>query len=227
MAMKTAVQQARELHQRGKLLREIADSLGISVATASLYCRGVKPRWKNGEDPRKAEILPLLRTLYSAGKPISVIARLTGVPAPTLYDWRRELKLPKNARSVYVDDALRRRIGKAVSRDQTGELAAQAARLYVEDEMSAPDIASLMGVTATTVGQWLKKGDVKIRARPSMRTRSKLRKANLGPKRYNWKGGITPQQIRIRRSLLMRAAREVCFERDGFVVRPAGNAAEL
>lgn len=220
--MKERIARARELRRQGRLLREIAAAIGVSLHTASLYCKGVMPPWKNGDDPRKAEVLPLLRALYAAGRPVSAIAELTGVPAPTLYDWRRELGLPKNSRAAYVDDALRQRVSEQFSKDLTGELQVRAVQLYVEDGMSTPEIGALLGVTAPTVGQWLTNAGVEKRLRPSIRTRTKLREANLGPKRYNWKGGITPYRVRTRTSLLMKVAREICFQRDGFRCRICG-----
>jgi len=217
------IAKARELRQQGRLLKEIASVVGVSVATASVYCKGVMPLWKNGDDPRKAEVLPLMRALYTAGRPISEIATITGVPAPTLYDWRRELALRKNARTAYANEDLRRRISTKLSRDPTGELRRRAAEMYVDEEMSTPEIALVLGVTATTVGAWLGRAGIVRRKQATLRTRSKLREANLGAKRYNWKGGVTPERVRARTSLLVRVAREFCFQRDGYTCRICGN----
>jgi hypothetical protein len=57
---------------------------------------------------------------------------------------------------------------------------------------------------------------------PTVATRAKLRAANLGAKRWNWKGGITPDRVRLRISLDMKLAREGCFERDNYTCRSCG-----
>jgi hypothetical protein len=101
------IARARDLRRDGKVHREIADALGICAATASLWTRGVLPHGRPPTDPRKAEVLPLLERLYREGRSIPEIARITGVPQPTLFDWRRELGLPRNRRTVYVTDELR------------------------------------------------------------------------------------------------------------------------
>jgi transposase len=216
-AMKIA--QAREMRRQGKLHREIADALRVCFATASAWTRGILPHGKQPNDPRKADVLPILERLYREGRPISDIARVTGVPQSTLYDWRRELKLPKNRRTVYVTDVLRDRISKAVSRDPDGEAKDWAARLYVENLLSTPEIADILRVSSMTVGAWLKKTGVRIRTEATLRMRERQREFNLGAKCWNWKGGITPARVRLRVSLDMKLAREACFERDDYTCR--------
>jgi hypothetical protein len=136
-----------------------------------------------------------------------------------LFDWRRELGLPKNRRSVYVTDELRERISKSTSRDPDGDAKEWAARFYVENLLSTPEIAEILHVTSVTVSTWLKKLKVRTRTEPLLRTREKLRAANLGSKRWNWKGGVTPDRVRLRTSLDMKLARESCFERDDYTCR--------
>jgi len=211
--------QAREMRRQGKLNREIANALGVCVSTASVWTRGVLPHGRQPSDPRTADVLPILQRLYREGRPIPDIARITGVPQSTLYDWRRELKLPKNHRAVYVTDELRERISKSASRDPDGEAKECAARFYVEKLLSTPEIADILHVSSVTVSDWLKKVGVRIRTEVLLRTREKLREANLGAKRWNWKGGITPDRVRLRASLDMKLVREACFERDDYTCR--------
>jgi transposase-like protein len=206
----------------GKYHWEIASALGVSASTASVWTRGILPRCGHPSDRRKAEILPLLERLYREGYSIPEIARLTGVPQGTLFDWRRQLGLPKNRRSVYVTDELRERISKSASRDPDGEAKEWAARFYVENLLSTPEIAAALHVTSVTVSDWLNKLNVRIRTKPTLRTRERLREANLGAKRWNWKGGITPDRVRLRTSLDMKLARECCFERDNYTCRSCG-----
>ena len=92
---------ARRVRTEGKLHREIAEALGICRATASVWTRGALPHGKRPLPPRKAQVLPTLEKMYRAGHPIPEIARVTGVPQGTLFDWRRELGLLKNRCSVY------------------------------------------------------------------------------------------------------------------------------
>ena len=214
---------ARLLRKQGKYLREIADILGISVATASLYCRDVLAKGKHPLTENKQEIGGVLAELYKRGMAIPAIAEVVKIPAATLYDWRREFGVERNPRSIYVTDDLRARISRSLSRDKTGAKRAEAVRLYVEEKYSTPEIARNLRVSAVTVGNWLKAEGLELRKSPTERTRHKLRQANLGERRYNWKGGITPSRIKERGSLLMKLAREACFRRDGFQCRSCGN----
>src|ERR1700733_8365749 len=100
---------ARQMRSEGRLLREIAQTLGVCIATASLWVRGILTFNRPPVDPRKEQVLPVLKRMYSEGRPISEVAAATGVPAPTLYGWRHELKLPRNRRSVYVTEEMRQR----------------------------------------------------------------------------------------------------------------------
>lgn len=213
---------ARRLRKQGKALRQIAEGLGVSVATASVYCRGVLPKGTPPQDPRKAECVKLLSEFYTQGVPISELAKQTGVPASTLYDWRRESGIPRNSRSVYVNDELREKIRSKMTMDPDGGLSEEAVRLYTDKELSTVDIASRLGVSSVTIGQWLERAGVDRRQHPTRRTREKLRQANLGEKRYNWKGGITPSRVRLRNSLEMKLAREECFERDDYTCQSCG-----
>jgi transposase len=213
---------ARAMRREGKYLREIAATLGVCVATASVWTRGVLPYNRQAPDRRKSEILPLLERLYREGRPIPDIARITGVPPMTLFAWRRELGLPKNRRSIYVTDELREQISKSMTRDPDGKAREWAARFYVENLLSMPEIAQILRVSSTTVSHWLKKMNVRTRTEVSLRVRERLREANLGAKRWNWKGGITPERVRLRTSLHMKLARECCFERDNYMCRSCG-----
>lgn len=180
--------EARQLRAEGKLLREIAERFGVSLSTASLWVRGVLPSGKQAAVPRKSETLSILSRMYREGHPVPEIAKITGVPPGTLFDWRRELELPKNKRAVYVTNDLRARISRKLSRDPDGEHKREAARLYIEDQLSTPDIAKIIGVTSQSIGEWLKGMDVPIRTAVTLRTRQKLRAASTGEKRWNWKG---------------------------------------
>jgi hypothetical protein len=43
-----------------------------------------------------------------------------------------------------------------------------------------------------------------------------LRTASTGPKRWNWKGGISNENVRLRTNLDMKLTREACFKRDDY-----------
>ncbi|MGE5625400.1 MAG: hypothetical protein ACM3ZT_07620 [Bacillota bacterium] len=216
------VAEARKLRRQGLSLKEIARLTGVSVATASTYCRGVLPKGKNNPDPRKTVFGEEVKRLYESGVPIPDIARRLKIPVPTLFDWRREMNLKRNSRRVYVTDALRRKIGDRLSLDREGQLAARAAQWYARSQLSTPEIGKKLGVSAATVGAWLEKAGIDRRKSPTARVREKLRLANLGSKRYNWKGGITGEQRRQRMSMYMREAREACFRRDDYTCRMCG-----
>jgi transposase len=222
MADLVKIATARRMRGEGSLLREIAEALKVSDATVSIWTRGVLSRNKQADDPRKRRVLPILERLYKEGGSIGEIAVVTGVPAPTLYDWRRELGLPRNRRSIYVTDELRRRISKALSRDPDGEAKYLAAKLYVENLLSTTDLADIFHVTSVTISSWLGAMNVRIRSRLTQRTREKLRAANLGSKRYNWKGGKNGENQRLRLSMYMRDARAACFDRDDYTCRSCG-----
>jgi transposase-like protein len=210
---------ARQLRAEGKRLREIAETLGAPMPTVAYWTRGVLPLNTQPVHPRKAEVLPILERMYREGHPISAIAKATGVPEGTLFDWRRELGLPKNKRSVYVTDAMREQVAKHFSRDPEGAKKREAARLYTEEQISSVEIAQQLGVTPATVSAWLKAMGVPVRKVVTLRTREKLKVASTGEKRWNWKGGITPERVSQRTNLEARLAREACFKRDDYACR--------
>jgi len=213
---------ARAMRQEGMSTVEIARVLGISQATASAWVRGVLPPNRQAGTLRKAQVLPVLERLYREGYPIPAIARKTGIPASTLFDWRRELEVPKNRRSSYVTPELRERISKSASRDPDDRAKLFAAKLYVENLLSTTEIADVLHVTAPTVSEWLRRMNVRIRTEYTLRERERLREANVGEKRWNWKGGVTPERVRLRTSLDMKLVRECCFERDNYTCRSCG-----
>lgn len=216
------IEEARRLRRKGLRLAEIAEKLGVSVATASLYCRGVLPKGIPGDaGTARRRLRSRVAELYAAGTPIPEIARRLGVPASTVFDWRRQWGLERNSRAVYVTDELRERLRQGVTKDPQGRLASKAVQLY-EAGFSTVEVATRLDVTPTTVGAWLKAAGVQMRRSPNERTRERLRQANLGPKRYNWKGGITREQMRRRASMYMREARLACFERDDYTCRSCG-----
>lgn len=216
------IMKARTLRREGRFLKEIAGLLGVSIATASGYCRNVLPKWKNSQSPRLRIFGDEIKGLYEGGVPIPEIARRLKIPAPTIYDWRRTLGLKRNSRSVYVNDGLRKRISDRLSIDREGRLAARAVRMYVQEQFSTTEIGKELGVSTVTVGSWLAKQGIARRKSPTKRVREKLREANLGSKRYNWKGGITGERHRQRLSMYMREARQACFRRDGYTCRACG-----
>ena len=171
---------------------------------------------------RKSQVLPLLEQLYREGRSIPEIARIIGVPASTLFEWRREFEVPKNRRSAYVTPEMRERTSHSASRDPDGSAKLWAAKLYVENLLSTTEIADVLHVTSPTVSEWLRKMNVRIRTECTLRQRERLREANLGDKRWNWKGGVTPDRVRLRTSLDMKLARECCFERDDYTCRTCG-----
>lgn len=166
--------------------------------------------------------MPQIRRLYRDGVPVTEIAKRFGVSVATLSEWFKEAGIKRNSRRVYVTDDLRERIRRKMSRDPDGEKRKQAIRLYREELLSTPEIAERLGVTSVTVGQWLEQEGVERRKRPTQRVREKLRQANLGSRRYNWKGGITAENVRVRTSLYMKLAREACFERDDYTCQSCG-----
>jgi transposase-like protein len=212
---------ARRMRAEGCTQREIAAVLGISPPTASAWTRGVLPHGRRRADDRKLKALPILARMYREGRSITEIAGLTGIPAPTLFDWRRELELPKNPCSAYVTPEMREHTRKQFSRDSDGALKLEAARLYAEGKTSV-EIAQHMKVTSTTICDWLRSVGIAPRRRPTLATRQKLRLANLGARRWNWKGGITPDRVRLRICLDMKVARESCFKRDDYTCRCCG-----
>jgi transposase-like protein len=215
---------ARQMRSEGRLMREIAQALGVCVGTASLWTVGVLPYNKPPVDPRKKAALPVFERMYKAGSPISEIAAIVGVSAQTMYGWRLELGLPRNRRTAYATDEMRARTHEQFARDPDGRLKAEAVRLYVEESKSTPEIAKILGFTSVTISDWLRSAGVETRSRtaPTLGTRQKLRLANLGAKRWNWKGGITPDRVRLRISLYMKLAREACFKRDDYTCRDCG-----
>lgn len=56
----------------------------------------------------------------------------------------------------------------------------------------------------------------------SMETRLKLSEAHKGSKHYNWKGGVTSENMRIRRSMELRIWRESVFKRDDWTCKECG-----
>lgn len=212
-------EEARRLRAEGKKLREIAEILGVPWPTVGVWTRGVLPLKKHAVNPSKRSAMAELERLYRDGMPIPDISKKLGVPQTTLFDWRRELKLPKNKRTAYVTDAMREQASKQFSRDPDGSRKREAARLYTDEQLSSVEIAQQLGITPTTVSSWLRATGVATRDQITQRTREKLRAANLGDKRYNWKGGISGQQRLDRGSFQMRLAREACFKRDDFTCR--------
>jgi len=218
----TKIALARKMRAEGRLTREIAVALEVSQPTASAWTIGILPHNRQGLTQRKKQVSPVLKRMYEEGIPITSIASITGIPAGTLYGWRIELGLPRNRRSLYVTDEIRQRSRAQFSRDPDGRLATEAARLYMQEEKATPEIAQALGVTAPTVSCWLKSAGIEARKGFTVRTREKLRQANLGSKCWNWKGGITPERVRLRVSLDMKVAREACFRRDDYACRDCG-----
>ena len=214
---------ARKLRQEGLGLKIIAKRVNVSVATASIYCKGVLPKGKNASGCyQRGEHMETVIELYQHGVSIPDIAARLNIPTSTLFDWRREAGIKRNTRDIYVTPELRKRISRKLSLDKDGSLGQKARYMYEVLELSTPDIAREFGVTAVAISDWLKRDGVELRKSPTIQTRLKLRKANLGDKRYNWKGGITREQMRKRQSMHMRDARNACFERDDYTCRTCG-----
>lgn len=208
---------AVELRVAGLSLKNIAKQIDTSIATASLYCKGVLPKGKNAAScNQRSEYFDTVVKLYKGGQSIPDIANKLGIAATTLYDWRREAKIKINSRSQYVTPELRQRISKKMRIDKDGSLSRKVVEMYIKQELATPDIANKLGVTASAINDWLKQAGIERRKQPTRRTRLKLRNANLGSKRYNWKGGITGEQRRKRHSMYMFEARNKCFKRDNF-----------
>lgn len=210
---------ARQLRGEGETYSAIAHQLQVPPSTVANWCRGVlKVRAHSGSE-RREELLPRIKELYEQGIPGTRIAKELGIGVTTLYEWCWAGGLKKHKRSAFVTDELRERISRKMTVDPDGKLRKKAARMYVEKEMTTTEIAELLNVTCVTVGTWLEKDGIDRRQNPTLRTREKLREANLGEKRYNWKGGITAERMQHRRSMYMRDARTACFERDDFTCR--------
>lgn len=153
---------------------------------------------------RDLEKVILARRMRSEGRLQREIAEASGVsvptaghgiPAPTLYDWRRELELPRNRRSAYVTSEMRERTRRQFARDSDGALRIEAVGLYSEGQTTV-EIGRRIKVHSATICAWLRSAGVTPRRSPTLATRAKLRAANLGAKRWNWKGGITPNRVR-------------------------------
>ncbi len=222
MDRETRRQFARKLRATGMPIKDIATRLGVSISTAHGDCAGVLPKGADRLDMRRQDLLPAFVRLYSAGIPVPEIAQRLGVPATTLYDWRRRSGVSRNSRAMYVTDALRKQLQRKLTVDPDGTLRKRAVELYLDKQWTTVEIADEFGVTSVTVAAWLEEQGVSRRRSPLTKTRVKLREANLGAKRYNWKGGVTPERIRARRSMRMRDARKACFERDHYTCRMCG-----
>jgi len=57
---------------------------------------------------------------------------------------------------------------------------------------------------------------------PSLKTRNKIRKTRLKEKHWNWKGGVTPDNKKIRVSVKYRIWREAVFMRDNWTCKDCG-----
>jgi hypothetical protein len=57
----------------------------------------------------------------------------------------------------------------------------------------------------------------------SLETRKKISKLNQGSNTWNWKGGVTPENERIRHSLEMKLWRKAVFERDNWTCQKCGH----
>lgn len=215
-------QEARRLRAAGVPLKEIASKLGISASVACVYCKGVLAKYGRAKYADRTLLIENFTARYHQGIPVPAIARQMHIPATTLFGWRRSAEIQKNSRTKYVTEELRKKIGNKLTVDRDGKLRAEAIRLYVDEQLATPEIAARLAVTSVTVGVWLQQAGVERRKNPTMHTREKLRAANLGSKRYNWKGGITGEQRRKRLSLYMRQAREACFKRDNYTCKCCG-----
>ena len=57
---------------------------------------------------------------------------------------------------------------------------------------------------------------INIGRKMSLKTKQKISKSHLGEKHFNWKGGITPINEKIRRSMEYKLWRKSVFERDNY-----------
>jgi transposase len=196
------IAKARKLRARGYRLKDIAKDLGVSLATARSYCKGILPKNACAVSEEKQALMARFAKYYAACLSVPEISPKIGVPASTLYDWRRELGLPKNSRAMYFTEEMRTHLSRLNSRDQDGRLKAEAILLYLQKEWSTPEIAAKLNVTSVTVGQWLRGEGIELRREPTRRHRQKLSNALRGEKAHNWKGGITADSLRRRASRL-------------------------
>ena len=58
----------------------------------------------------------------------------------------------------------------------------------------------------------------------SLETRLKMSKSRMGKNSPNWKGGITPENEKIRKSFEYKLWRKSCFERDNFTCQVSGQS---
>jgi len=56
----------------------------------------------------------------------------------------------------------------------------------------------------------------------SLETKQRMRQSSIGEKGSNWKGGVTEENYRLRRSGAYKAWRTAVFERDGYVCQHCG-----
>lgn len=64
--------------------------------------------------------------------------------------------------------------------------------------------------------------DKRIGKKPSIKTREKMGNAHRGEKSYRWKGGISPENVKIRNSFEMKIWRKAVFVRDNFTCQKYG-----
>lgn len=213
------IEEAKRLRREGWTLARIAARLGISISSVARYTENridVRPH------PRQEvfeQLAPKLRELYLAGVPSTSIAVELGVTVVTVCEWMKRLGLKRRSRKIYVTDDMRAQVSKQFSKDPDGAQMREIVRLYSDEQLSTVEISQRVGVSPTTISAWLRKAGVATREQITQRTREKLRAANLGDKRYNWKGGISGQQRLDRGSFQMRLAREACFKRDDYTCR--------
>src|SRR5258708_22773006 len=111
--------------------------------------------------------------MYRDGKSITEIAASTRIPAPTLYDWRRELELPRNRRSAYVTSEMRERTRRQFARDANGALRNEAVRLYSEGQ-TAVEIGRRIKVHGVTICSSLRSAGAAPSRSPTLASPAKL-----------------------------------------------------
>jgi len=76
--------------------------------------------------------------------------------------------------------------------------------------------------TRKKISEKMKGNQIMAGRKLSTETRKKMSEANKGEKGNNWKGGITPENRRIRDSIELRLWREAVFARDNWTCQKCG-----
>ena len=89
---------------------------------------------------------------------------------------------------------------------------------YCEENLSSYEIAKELNTDSQTIQRWLKKLKIKTRnlKDAGLVSYKKFPKRKAGELNPNWKGGITPENVRVRTSADYLIWRQLVFQRDNY-----------